>query len=169
MYSRFLHVGACLRTPFLLLDKYTTDIVQRYHILFSHSSADRHVGGFPLLEMEQVFMAPRCPLPICCHSCLGRSAWEKGSHFRQAGSLCLLPRGGLWPLRSFPFLAVVFKSLTSPIRCAIHSRGREASTRKRKASLHFYVWGGPNGERLWVWGEVEPHPGNALGLAAGNG
>lgn len=67
---------------------------------------------------------------------------------------------------SFP---VVFKSLISPIRGAIYSRAREASTRKRKASLHFHVGGGPNGERLWVWGEVEPHAGSALGLTAGNG
>lgn len=74
MYSRLLHVGARLSTPFLLLDKYTTDIVQRYHVLFSHSSADGHVGGFPLWEMEQAFMAPCCPFPICCHSCLERSA-----------------------------------------------------------------------------------------------
>ena len=35
---------------------------------------------------------------------LGGEKWLK-----QAGSLCFLPRVGLWPLRSSPFLAVVFK------------------------------------------------------------
>ena len=50
MFSRFTHVVACVRIPFLFLgEEYST--VHLHHILFIRSSDDGHLGHFHLLAI----------------------------------------------------------------------------------------------------------------------
>ena len=49
MYSRFIHVVACVRISFLFKAEYYF-IVCQCHILFIQSSVDRYLGCFHLLS-----------------------------------------------------------------------------------------------------------------------
>ena len=45
MFSRFIHVVACISTSFLFITEYYS-IIWTYHISFIDSSYDRHLGYF---------------------------------------------------------------------------------------------------------------------------
>lgn len=69
-------------------------IAQVYHILFIHPSADRYLGCFQLLEMEQVFMAPRCPSPFAVTDALRDQMRERGVTTNKQAFCALYPEEG---------------------------------------------------------------------------